>query len=44
MAGRAGRVVLVKGRVALSCTPTEMRGDPRMLALYVGGAKGAAVA
>jgi branched-chain amino acid transport system ATP-binding protein len=36
--------VLEKGRIALSGTPAEVRGDPRLLALYVGEAKGAAVA
>jgi ABC-type branched-subunit amino acid transport system ATPase component len=36
--------VLEKGRVALAGTPGEVRGDPRLLALYVGEAKGAAVA
>jgi ABC-type branched-subunit amino acid transport system ATPase component/ABC-type branched-subunit amino acid transport system permease subunit len=33
--------VLEKGRVALSGTPSEVRGDPRLLALYVGEARGA---
>ena len=36
--------VLEKGRVALTGTPAEVRGDPRLVALYVGEAKGAAVA
>lgn len=36
--------VLEKGRVALTGTPAEVRGDPRLLSLYVGEAKGAAVA
>jgi branched-chain amino acid transport system ATP-binding protein len=36
--------VLEKGRVALAGRPREVRGDPRLLALYVGEAKGAAVA
>jgi ABC-type branched-subunit amino acid transport system ATPase component/ABC-type branched-subunit amino acid transport system permease subunit len=41
----ANRVyVLEKGRVALTGTPSEVRGDPRLLALYVGEAKGAAAA
>ena len=41
----ANRVyVLEKGRVALTGTPSDVRGDPRLLALYVGEAKGAAVA
>jgi ABC-type branched-subunit amino acid transport system ATPase component len=41
----ASRVyVLEKGRVALTGTPSEVRGDPRLLALYVGEAKGAAAA
>ena len=34
--------VLEKGRVALTGTPAEVRGDPRLLSLYVGEAKGAA--
>jgi branched-chain amino acid transport system ATP-binding protein len=34
--------VLEKGRVALTGTPAEVRGDPRLLALYVGESKGAA--
>jgi len=34
--------VLEKGRVALDGTPGEIRRDPRLLALYVGEAKGAA--
>jgi branched-chain amino acid transport system ATP-binding protein len=34
--------VIEKGRIALSGTPQEMRSDPRLLALYVGEAKGAA--
>jgi branched-chain amino acid transport system ATP-binding protein len=34
--------VLEKGRVALSGTPSEIRQDPRLRALYVGEAKGAA--
>ncbi len=39
----ANRVyVLEKGRVALTGTPSEVRGDPRLRALYVGEAKGAA--
>jgi branched-chain amino acid transport system ATP-binding protein len=33
--------VLEKGRVALGGTPAEIRRDPRLLALYVGEAKGA---
>ncbi len=33
--------VLEKGRVALDGTPAEIRRDPRLLALYVGEAKGA---
>jgi branched-chain amino acid transport system ATP-binding protein len=36
--------VLEKGRIALTGTPSEVRGDPRLLSLYVGEAKGAAVA
>ncbi len=36
--------VLEKGRIALAGTPAEVRGDPRLRALYVGEAKGAAVA
>jgi len=32
--------VLEKGRVALTGTPAEVRGDPRLLGLYVGEAKG----
>jgi branched-chain amino acid transport system ATP-binding protein len=32
--------VLEKGRVALDGTPAEIRGDPRLRALYVGEAKG----
>ncbi len=36
--------VLEKGRIALIGTPAEVRGDPRLRALYVGEAKGAAVA
>jgi branched-chain amino acid transport system ATP-binding protein len=36
--------VLEKGRVALSGRPAEVRGDPRLLALYVGEAKGASAA
>jgi branched-chain amino acid transport system ATP-binding protein len=38
LAGRA--FVLEKGLVALSGTPAEIRGDPRLRALYVGEAKG----
>jgi ABC-type branched-subunit amino acid transport system ATPase component len=34
--------VLEKGRVALDGTPAEIRGDPRLRALYVGEAKGVA--
>jgi ABC-type branched-subunit amino acid transport system ATPase component len=34
--------VLEKGRVALDGTPAEIRGDPRLRALYVGEAKGGA--
>lgn len=34
--------VLEKGRVALDGTPAEIRRDPRLLALYLGEAKGAA--
>jgi ABC-type branched-subunit amino acid transport system ATPase component/ABC-type branched-subunit amino acid transport system permease subunit len=34
--------VLEKGRIALDGTPAEIRGDPRLRALYVGEAKGAA--
>ncbi|MGH2892123.1 MAG: ABC transporter ATP-binding protein, partial [Solirubrobacteraceae bacterium] len=34
--------VLEKGRVALDGTPVEIRGDPRLRALYVGEAKGTA--
>jgi ABC-type branched-subunit amino acid transport system ATPase component/ABC-type branched-subunit amino acid transport system permease subunit len=36
--------VLEKGRVALGGTPAEIRGDPRLRALYVGEAKGGAPA
>ncbi len=36
--------VLEKGRIALSGTPKQVRSDPRLLALYVGEARGAAVA
>jgi len=36
--------VLEKGRVALAGSPAEVRADPRLLALYVGEAKGSAVA
>ncbi len=35
--------VLEKGRVALEGSPAEVRADPRLLALYVGEAKGSAV-
>jgi ABC-type branched-subunit amino acid transport system ATPase component/ABC-type branched-subunit amino acid transport system permease subunit len=35
--------VLEKGRMALTGTPAEVRGDPRLVALYVGEAKGAAI-
>jgi ABC-type branched-subunit amino acid transport system ATPase component len=34
--------VLEKGRVALTGSPDEVRGDPKLRALYVGEAKGAA--
>jgi branched-chain amino acid transport system ATP-binding protein len=34
--------VLEKGRVALTGTPEQVRGDPRLLSLYVGESKGAA--
>jgi ABC-type branched-subunit amino acid transport system ATPase component len=34
--------VLEKGRVALAGSPEEVRGDPKLRALYVGEAKGAA--
>ena len=34
--------VLEKGRVALTGTPDEVRADPRLRALYVGEAAGAA--
>ncbi len=36
--------VLEKGRIALDGTPAEIRRNPRLLALYVGEAKGAAPA